>query len=48
MPVRRPYLEGPGDTAHYNGVFDHVRATALSALDSEALMADLADELACS
>lgn len=40
------YLEGPGDTAHYNGVFDHVRATAMSALDSEALMADLADELA--
>lgn len=39
------YLEGPGDTAHYNEVFDHVRATALSALASEALMADLADEL---
>ncbi|WP_406342963.1 helix-turn-helix domain-containing protein [Streptomyces sp. NBC_00648] len=40
------YLEGPEDTAHYNSVFDHVRATALSALDSEALIVRLADELA--
>ncbi|MFE7117965.1 helix-turn-helix domain-containing protein [Streptomyces sp. NPDC057654] len=40
------YLEGPEDTAHYNSVFDHVRATALSPLDSEALIVSSADELA--
>ncbi|MEV0261693.1 helix-turn-helix transcriptional regulator [Streptomyces sp. NPDC050617] len=40
------YLDGPEDTAHYSSVFDHVRAAALSALDSEALIVSSADELA--
>ncbi|WP_276314472.1 helix-turn-helix transcriptional regulator [Streptomyces sp. Z26] len=40
------YLEAPADTAHYGSVFDHLRAAALSPLDSQALLGSLAEELA--
>jgi transcriptional regulator with XRE-family HTH domain len=40
------YLEHPDDTAYYNSAFDHVLASALSPLDSEALILRIADELA--
>ncbi|MFH0242760.1 helix-turn-helix domain-containing protein [Streptomyces sp. HK10] len=39
------YLEAADDTAHYNSVFDHIRASALSPLESEALILQIADEL---
>ena len=40
------YLDSAEDTAHYNSVFDHVRATALSALESESAITQAAGELA--
>lgn len=40
------YLEAPEDTAHYGRVFDHLRATALNPLESEALIGSVAEGLA--
>ncbi|WP_405881408.1 DUF5753 domain-containing protein [Streptomyces sp. NBC_01136] len=40
------YLEAPEDTTHYGNVFNHLCATALNALESEALILDIANELA--
>jgi transcriptional regulator with XRE-family HTH domain len=39
------YLESANDTGLYNSAFDHIRASALSPLDSEALILNIADEL---
>jgi transcriptional regulator with XRE-family HTH domain len=39
------YLEAPDDTTHYNSVFNHLRAAALSPLDSETLITKIAAEL---
>lgn len=39
------YLEAADDTAHYGDVFNHLRASALSPLESEALILQIADEL---
>lgn len=39
------YLEAADDTAHYGDVFNHLRASALSPLDSETLILRIADEL---
>ncbi|MDH6130707.1 transcriptional regulator with XRE-family HTH domain [Kitasatospora sp. MAA4] len=38
-------LEDPQDTASYDSFFNHLRATALSALESEAFIAAVANEL---
>ncbi|MBB1243822.1 hypothetical protein GL263_09655 [Streptomyces durbertensis] len=40
------YLEAAEDTAHYDDVFNHLRASALSARKSEELIAGIAGELA--
>ena len=39
------YLEDPSETAPYDNFFNHLRAAAMSALDSEAFIADIANEL---
>ncbi|MFD4629330.1 helix-turn-helix domain-containing protein [Streptomyces sp. NPDC058284] len=40
------YLESAEDTRHYTSAFDHIRAAALSALESESLITKVARELA--
>jgi transcriptional regulator with XRE-family HTH domain len=39
------FLEHPNDTTYYGSAFDHHRATALSPMESEAMILRIADEL---
>jgi transcriptional regulator with XRE-family HTH domain len=43
--MSQSYLEAQGDTRYYGEVFDHLRATALSAIDSLSLIREIAEQL---